>query len=63
LKRWDVVLDRLDEGLIIGPMIWREMHKFITDCVLMVLASKHYDEADYIRDYEAFMTELNSIDS
>ena len=62
-KRWDVVLDRPDEGLIIGPMIWREMHGFTADCVLMVLASEHYDEADYIRDYTAFTIEVNSIDS
>ena len=55
-KRWDVVLDRPDEGLIIGPMIWREMHEFTADCVLMVLASKHYDEADYIRDYGKFLS-------
>ena len=55
-KRWDVVLDRPDEGLIIGPMIWREMREFTADCVLMVLASEHYDEADYIRDYGKFLS-------
>jgi hypothetical protein len=32
----------------------REMHDFSPDCVLLVLASEHYDEADYIRNYEDF---------
>jgi dTDP-4-dehydrorhamnose 3,5-epimerase-like enzyme len=47
-------LDRPDEGLLIGPLIWREMAEFTADCVLMVLADAHYDEVDYIRDYASF---------
>jgi len=54
-SRRSFVLDRPDVGLIIGPMIWREMHDFSEDAVLMVLADQHYDEADYIRDYDAFL--------
>jgi dTDP-4-dehydrorhamnose 3,5-epimerase-like enzyme len=46
-----ISLNRPDKGLYIGPMIWREMFDFSEDCVLMVLASEYYDEADYIRDY------------
>ena len=37
--------------------IWREMHDFTPDCVLMVLASDYYDEDDYIRDYHKFVKE------
>ena len=47
-------LDSPDKGLLIGDMIWREMHDFSDDCVLLVLASEHYDESDYIRDYDEF---------
>ena len=36
-------------------MMWREMHDFSEDCVLMVIANHHYDEADYIRDYDDFL--------
>ena len=46
-----VLLDDPTKGLYIGHMIWREMFDFSNDAVLMVLASEHYDEADYIRDY------------
>ena len=42
-------------GLFVDKMIWREMFDFSSDCVLMVLASKHYDENDYIRDYDDFL--------
>lgn len=48
-------LDSPNKGLLIGDMIWREMHDFSDDCVLLVLASEHYDESDYIRDYDEFL--------
>ena len=54
-KREEVWLDSPTKGLLIGDMIWREMHDFSQDCVLLVLASEHYDEADYIRDYYEFL--------
>ncbi len=49
-----IVLDRPDVGLLIPPMVWHEMSEFSDDCVLMVLANDHYDEADYIRNYDDF---------
>lgn len=36
--------------------MWREMYDFSSDAVLMVLASELYDESDYIRDYDEFLT-------
>ena len=53
-KREEIWLDSPSEGLVIDKMIWREMHDFSADCVLLVLASEHYDENDYIRSYAAF---------
>ncbi|PNK59453.1 sugar 3,4-ketoisomerase [Psychrobacter sp. FDAARGOS_221] len=55
----DVWLDSPSKGLLIGDMIWREMHDFSEECVLLVLASEHYDEADYIRDYDEFLKSVN----
>lgn len=54
MRREEAMLDRPGRGLLIREMIWHEMHDFSPDCVLLVLASEHYDEADYIRDYETF---------
>lgn len=53
--REEVWLDSPCKGLRIGKMVWREMHDFSTDCVLLVLASEYYQEADYIRDYDDFL--------
>ncbi len=54
-SRDEVWLDSPTKGLVIEDMVWREMHDFSEDCVLLVLASQHYDESDYIREYSQFM--------
>ena len=51
----DIWLDSATKGILIEDMTWREMHDFSDDCVLLVLASEHYDEADYIRNYDRFI--------
>ncbi len=43
-------------GLYVGTKIWREMSNFSSGCVLMVLASDFHDEAEYIRDYDEFLS-------
>ncbi|MDY0418950.1 FdtA/QdtA family cupin domain-containing protein [Enterobacter ludwigii] len=58
-ERIEVVLDNPAQGLLIESCIWREMYDFSSDCVLMVLADSHYDENDYIRDYDAFTIYAN----
>lgn len=52
-------LNRSNCGLYVCPMMWRDLADFSSDAVCMVLASEHYDEADYIRDYSEF-TQLAS---
>jgi len=59
-KKEDILLDNPNKGLLIEGLIWREMYDFSEDCVLMVIASEHYDEKDYIRDYDDFLKEVNS---
>ncbi len=58
--REDVWMDNPTKGLLINGLIWREMHDFSSDCILLVLASAHYDESDYIRDYSDFMMEVEN---
>ena len=50
------LLDNAAQGLLIESCIWREMSDFSEDCVLMVLADSFYDENDYIRDYDEFLS-------
>jgi len=54
----EFLLDSPDRGLMIEGLIWREMYDFSPDCVLMVVASEYYDETDYIREYNAFLKEV-----
>ena len=45
-------------GLFQDTMIWGTMHDFSIDCVLLVMASEHYDDTDYIRSYDDFKQAL-----
>lgn len=54
-ERTTVHLNNPAQGLYLESNIWREFTNFSPDCVLMVLASEHYDERDYIRDYPTFL--------
>lgn len=49
-------LNRSYYGLYVCPMIWRELDNFSSGSVCMVLASNRYDEDDYFREYDEFMT-------
>ena len=51
----EVLLDKPSEGLYISNDMWREMYDFTPGAVLLVLASNHYDESDYIRNYNDFI--------
>jgi dTDP-4-dehydrorhamnose 3,5-epimerase-like enzyme len=46
------------EGLWVPPMIWTSLKKFSPGAIALVLASAHYDESDYIRNYDAFLSTL-----
>lgn len=51
-----VTLNRPYQGLFVVPGIWRDLDNFSSGSVCMVLASEKYDAADYIRDYDKFIT-------
>lgn len=47
-------LNRPYQGLLIVPGIWRNLDDFSSGAVLLCLASEHYVESDYIRNYIDF---------
>lgn len=53
-------LNRPHTGIYLPTMVWKEMYDFSEDSVLLVLASEHYKAEEYIRDYEEFVTEIES---
>ncbi|MDR2582958.1 MAG: FdtA/QdtA family cupin domain-containing protein [Fibromonadaceae bacterium] len=53
-KKERYTLNRPNIGLYIPKMIWREIENFSSGAVCLVLASEHYDESDYIRNFKEF---------
>jgi dTDP-4-dehydrorhamnose 3,5-epimerase-like enzyme len=53
-EREEFWLDSPTKGLLVENLIWREMSQFSPGCVLLVIASEHYDESDYVRDHKVF---------
>ncbi len=63
---FDVIVDSGDEkqlfslnrsyyGLYIPTELWRHMENFSTNSLAIVLSSTHYNETDYIRNYQTFL--------
>lgn len=58
-KKEEIILNQPETGIILDKMIWHEMHNFQKDTILLVLASRKYEEKDYLRNYEEFLTIAN----
>lgn len=54
-------LNRSYFGLYVPRMIWRELDNFSSGSVCLVLASAHYLEDDYIRDYADYCRIVDSL--
>ena len=54
-ERKTVLLNHPWQGLLIDTNIWRTLDDFSSGGVCLVLASEHYDEDDYIYDYDEFL--------
>ncbi len=55
-----VTLNRPYYGLHVTNMIWGELFNFSSGGICLVLASAHYEEADYFRDYDEFQQAVRS---
>jgi len=53
--RDEIVLDTPSKGLHLPAGCWGEQFSHSPDCILLVLASLPYENADYIRNYEEFL--------
>ncbi len=53
-------LNRSYYGLLVSPMIWREVSNFSSGSVCMVLASTYYAEDDYYREYGDFLAAVSA---
>ena len=48
-------LNRSYTGLHVPPRIWRHLDDFSTNAVALILNSRRYDPATYVRDYDEFL--------
>lgn len=54
-------LDRPNQALYLPKMVWKEMYDFTEDSVLMVLTNEYYDAGEYIRNFDSFVEELETL--
>jgi hypothetical protein len=54
-ERRTVLLNHPWQGLIIETNTWRTLDDFSSGAVCLVLASDHFEEDDYIYDYQEFL--------
>ncbi len=59
-SKQSIMLNKPDKGLLIPTGIWRELENFSSGAVCLVIASGEFDENDYIRDYNAFLSSKQS---
>jgi dTDP-4-dehydrorhamnose 3,5-epimerase-like enzyme len=55
MSKEKVCVSRPWSGLYVPPMLWAEQLNFDGGTVGLVLASDHFDEADYIRSYDDYL--------
>jgi len=60
LSKMTYRLDCSSRGLYVHPMIWRTIDNFSKHATLLILASAHYDESDYFREYSDFLQAARS---
>ena len=53
-----VALNEPTRALHIGTWVWHELTDFTPGTAVVAIASTLYDEAEYLRDYEAFKREV-----
>ena len=60
-NQFTYTLIRPYQGLLVVPGIWRTLKNFSSGSVCLAIASHHFDENDYIRDYETFLQYKHSV--
>ena len=61
-NREEILLNNPSIAVFIEKPIWREMLWIKEDSILCVCASEYYDEGDYIRDYNRFLSFIRKED-
>lgn len=57
-SRFEFEMMNPSKAVLVPPMTWRELLDFSSGAVCLVLASRPYEEEDYIRDFSQFVAEV-----
>jgi dTDP-4-dehydrorhamnose 3,5-epimerase-like enzyme len=60
LVKKSFLLDSPSKGIYICPGIWREVFPIEDNSICLVLASRKYEEDDYIHDHQEFLDYLSN---
>ena len=52
----EVEIGPMDDGILVEPMTWSTQTPLVESSVLMVFCSDQYDESDYIRNHNDFVS-------
>ena len=55
-----VALNKPMMGVYIPKMVWKDMYDFSSNSVLLVLSNTHYDNSEYIRNYNDYLELVKS---
>jgi hypothetical protein len=55
VQQYTHTLNRPYQGLLVVPGIWRTLKNFSSGSVCLALCSHHFDEDDYVREYDQFL--------
>jgi len=61
IEKKNLILDKPNNGIYIGPKVWHYIKEFSSDIIILVVASTPYNEADYIRNYDDFMKYIQHV--
>jgi len=53
-------LNRSYRGLYVPPLTWRWLENFSTNAVCLIVASRHYEAADYLYDRHEFLAAVGA---
>lgn len=56
--KYEYLLDEPTKALFVGKGIWKTMKGFSSNNVLLILSDCAYDETEYIKDYDEYLSRI-----
>lgn len=60
-KKQIIELNDNTKGLIVPPLIWTKLFNYSKDNILLVFSSEIFNEDDYLRNYNDYISYLNNL--